>query len=96
MSEITIKICFTYLTHFYRWSQTIRDIDVFIPVTKDIRKAKQLNVKIDPLHLKVEILQESGNCVLVDQTFSHQVKPDECLWSLVGEHVQVAFILFIK
>jgi len=73
----------------YRWSQTIRDIDVFIPVTKDIRKAKQLKVKIDSLHLKVEALQQSGCCVLVDQTFPHKVKPDECIWSLVGKHVQV-------
>ncbi|EFX85104.1 hypothetical protein DAPPUDRAFT_222740 [Daphnia pulex] len=73
----------------YRWSQTIHDIDVFIPVKKDIRKAKQLKVKIDSLHLKVETLQPNGSCILIDHTFPHKVKPDECLWSLVGEHVQV-------
>jgi hypothetical protein len=72
-----------------RWSQTIRDIDVFIAVPKDIQRAKQLKVKIDSLRLTVEILQQHGSFLLVNQTFPHKVKPDECLWSLVGEHVQV-------
>ena len=72
-----------------RWSQTIRDIDVFITVPKDIQRAKQLKVKIDSLCLTVEILQQHGSFLLVNQTFPHKVKPDECLWSLVGEHVQV-------
>ncbi|KAK4003488.1 hypothetical protein OUZ56_005249 [Daphnia magna] len=73
----------------YRWSQTIGDIDVFIPVTKDIQKAKQVNVKIDPLHLWVATVGHDGSFVLIDQTFPHRVIPDECLWSLDGEYVQV-------
>ncbi|KZR99893.1 putative NudC domain-containing protein, partial [Daphnia magna] len=73
---------------FSRWSQTIGDIDVFIPVTKDIQKAKQVNVKIDPLHLWVATVGHDGNFVLIDQTFPHRVIPDECLWSLDGEYVQ--------
>ncbi|XP_057376422.1 nudC domain-containing protein 3-like [Daphnia carinata] len=73
----------------YRWSQTLGDIDVFIPVTKDIQKAKQVNVKIDPLHLQVATVGQEGSCVLIDQTFPHRVIPDECLWSFDGEHVQV-------
>ena len=46
-------------------------------------------MKIDSLCLTVEILQQHGSFLLVNQTFPHKVKPDECLWSLVGEHVQV-------
>ncbi|KAI9561864.1 hypothetical protein GHT06_012826 [Daphnia sinensis] len=74
----------------YRWSQTIGDIDVYIPVTKDIQKAKQVNVKIDPLRLQVATVGHNGSFVLIDQTFPHKVKPDECLWSLDGEYVQVS------
>ena len=74
----------------HRWSQTVQDIDVFIPVPKDIQKAKQLKVKIDPLHLKVEMLQHDASHILIDQDFPHKVTSDECIWSLVvGEHIQV-------
>lgn len=78
----------------YRWSQSIRDIDVIIPVSKLIQKAKQLKVKIDPHHLKVEAFHENEHSLLVDQNFTHKVTPDECVWSLVqGEHIQVLFVL---
>lgn len=74
----------------YRWTQTIHDVDVLIPVSKEIVKAKQLKVKINPYHLKVETVHQNGNKILVDQTFPHRVASDESLWSLVaGEHVQV-------
>lgn len=78
----------------YRWSQTIRDIDVFIPVPKQVLKAKQLKVKIDPYHLKVESFHLDESTLLVDKAFPYRVTVDECLWSLVaGSHIQVLIFM---
>ena len=74
----------------YKWSQSIRDVDLILLVPQDIQRAKQVKVKIEPLHLKIEHLAEESWNVLVDQDFSHRVSVDECIWSLVpGEHIQV-------
>ena len=74
----------------YRWSQTISDIDVFIPVENTVVKAKQIKIKIEPHHLKVVFLNQEGETQIIDKEFPHKVKSNESVWSLVvGEHVQV-------
>lgn len=74
----------------YRWSQTIHDIDLILEVPDNIKKAKQLQVKIEPEHLKVEHVIDGTSVVLIDHFFPHKVAVDECLWSLVpSEHIQV-------
>lgn len=74
----------------YKWSQSICDVDLAVLVTSQLQKAKQLKVKIEPLHLKIEHCSDDAWQILIDQSFPHKVAVDECIWSLVpGEHIQV-------
>jgi len=74
----------------YCWSQTILDIDVKIPVSKNIKKGKQVKVVIDSDRINVQVLEESGWNTVVDDKLSWPITKNTAVWSLVpGECVQI-------
>ncbi len=74
----------------YRWSQSIRDIDLLVNVPKEIQKAKQLRVKIDPHHLKIENQSNEEWRSIIDHSFPHKISVADSVWSLhPGELIQV-------
>ncbi|KXJ26549.1 nudC domain-containing protein 3 [Exaiptasia diaphana] len=81
----------------YTWSQTIKDIDLKIPVPKCILRARDVAVEIKMSSLKVSLkgnipVEElkTGSNVLVDGKLQRCVKCEESMWSLEpGKTIQI-------
>lgn len=74
----------------YRWSQTLRDIDVLVIVPPEILKSKQLSVKIESAKLKVE----ADDKLLLEKTFPYKISKNDSIWSLIpGKYIQVCIII---
>ncbi|KAL7649560.1 hypothetical protein ACMYSQ_011402 [Aspergillus niger] len=62
----------------YKWTQTIRDVEVTIPVASNIR-GRDLDVVLTKTKIRVAI---KGQEAFIDGEFPHPVIPDECSWTL--------------
>ncbi|XP_014209381.1 nudC domain-containing protein 3-like [Copidosoma floridanum] len=74
----------------YRWSQTIGDLDVLVPVPREIRQAKDARVHLDSKRLEVALRSADGGSwqTLLEGRFSHPIKNSESYWCLEpGEHL---------
>jgi len=66
------------ITDKYRWTQTLSDVTVFVPVPEGTR-AKQLAVCIEQRSLRVGF---KGQPPIVDGELHAKVKADDCLWTV--------------
>ncbi|KAH1557164.1 hypothetical protein LV164_006515 [Aspergillus fumigatus] len=62
----------------YKWTQTIRDVDVTIPVPANI-KGRDLDVVLTKMKIKVAI---KGQEALIEGDFPHPIIVDESSWTL--------------
>jgi hypothetical protein len=72
----------------YSWTQTIKDIDIKIPVKPEIKSSKDVKIKIDKQQLQVST-KSSGDYLINDQ-LAWRIRPDDSTWSLFpGDHIQI-------
>ncbi|KAB8227774.1 hypothetical protein ETB97_010864 [Aspergillus alliaceus] len=62
----------------YQWTQTIKDVDVTIPVPGNLR-GKDLDVVLTKNKIKVAV---KGQEPIIEGEFPHPVLLDECSWTL--------------
>ncbi|KAL9122329.1 MAG: hypothetical protein Q9187_001121 [Circinaria calcarea] len=62
----------------YKWTQTIGDLDITVPVPSNL-KGKDINVVISKTKLKVGI---KGQDPIIDGDFPHPIHTDESTWTL--------------
>ncbi|KAI9835380.1 MAG: hypothetical protein M1837_003790 [Sclerophora amabilis] len=63
----------------YKWTQTIGELDVTIPIAGNLR-SRDLVVEIGRSKLKVGIKGEKE--MVIDGDFPHTIRPDESTWTL--------------
>ncbi|CAF0702806.1 unnamed protein product [Brachionus calyciflorus] len=62
----------------YKWSQSLQDIDLTVPVKTGRVKGRDCVIEIKKNHLKVKIL----NQVIIDGDLQHEVKLEDSSWTL--------------
>ncbi|KAK3077180.1 hypothetical protein LTS18_011008, partial [Coniosporium uncinatum] len=62
----------------YKWTQTIKDVDVVVPITGNY-KGRDLEVKLSKQALKVSI---KGQEPIIDGQLPHTIHVDESTWTL--------------
>ncbi|MCJ1485889.1 hypothetical protein MMC06_006064 [Schaereria dolodes] len=62
----------------YKWSQTIGDVDITVPVAGNL-KGRDLEVIINKKKLKVAI---KGQTAIIDGSLAKEIHPDESTWTL--------------
>ncbi|XP_058152665.1 nudC domain-containing protein 3 isoform X1 [Dasypus novemcinctus] len=66
----------------YTWSQDYTDLEVKVPVPKHIVKGKQVSVDLSSGAIRVAVLEQNGERVLMEGKFTHKVNTESSLWSL--------------
>ncbi|XP_059476241.1 nudC domain-containing protein 3 [Neocloeon triangulifer] len=70
----------------FSWNQTLADVEISVPVPKDITRGKQVSVKTTNTTVKVSVGAET----LLDGELTKKVKNEDTIWSLVpGKCVQL-------
>ncbi|KAL4928332.1 NudC domain-containing protein [Aspergillus undulatus] len=64
----------------YKWTQTIRDLEVTIPIDAKYR-GKDLDVSLSKEGIRVALKGKDGE-VFIDGSFPHPIKLDESSWTL--------------
>ena len=65
----------------YRWTQTLSEIDLRIPLPVPA-KSRDINVKFEKTHLTVGL---KGQTPIIDGDLFAAVKLEECFWTLEGQ-----------
>ncbi|KAL9608383.1 MAG: hypothetical protein Q9167_006780 [Letrouitia subvulpina] len=63
----------------YKWTQTIRDVDVLVPVPPHLR-GRDIDASITKTHLRIGIKGQSPP--IIDGSLTHPVLVDESAWTL--------------
>ncbi|XP_027993548.2 nudC domain-containing protein 3 isoform X2 [Eptesicus fuscus] len=66
----------------YTWSQDYTDLELKVPVPKHVVKGRQVSVALSSSSIRVAVLEESGERVLMEGKFTHKVNTESSLWSL--------------
>ncbi|XP_061448708.1 nudC domain-containing protein 3 [Rhineura floridana] len=66
----------------YSWSQDYSDLEIKVPVPKHILKGRQVSVNIASTSIHVAVVEESGQRVLMEGTFTHRINTENSVWSL--------------
>ncbi|XP_075580161.1 nudC domain-containing protein 3 [Pelecanus crispus] len=66
----------------YAWSQDYSDLEIKVPVPKHIVKGKQVSVDISSGAIRVAVLEESSQRVLMEGKLTHKINTESSLWSL--------------
>ncbi|XP_048195304.1 nudC domain-containing protein 3 isoform X2 [Perognathus longimembris pacificus] len=66
----------------YTWSQDYTDLEVRVPVPKHVMKGKQVSVALSSGSIRVAVLEENGERVLMEGTLTHKINTESSLWSL--------------
>uniref|UniRef100_A0A8C3YD16 NudC domain-containing protein 3 n=1 Tax=Catagonus wagneri TaxID=51154 RepID=A0A8C3YD16_9CETA len=66
----------------YTWSQDYTDLELKVPVPKHVVKGKQVSVALSSSSIRVAVLEENGERVLMEGRFTHRVNTESSLWSL--------------
>ncbi|VDN27973.1 unnamed protein product [Dibothriocephalus latus] len=64
----------------YSWSQSIKDIDIRVKIPDSVTSSRDVTVKIEQKHLRIDIKGSSEP--LIDKEFLFEIKKQEALWSL--------------
>ncbi|XP_007524466.1 nudC domain-containing protein 3 isoform X2 [Erinaceus europaeus] len=66
----------------YTWSQDYTDLEIKVPVPKHVVKGRQVSVTLSSSSIRVAVLEESGEHVLMEGTLTHKINTESSLWSL--------------
>ncbi|KAM8972788.1 nudC domain-containing protein 3 isoform 2-T2 [Pelodytes ibericus] len=66
----------------YVWSQDYTDVEIKIPVPKDVVKGKQVTVDIRTTSIRVVVRGGEGEHILMNGNFTHKINSETSLWSL--------------
>uniref|UniRef100_A0A667G9C4 NudC domain-containing protein 3 n=1 Tax=Lynx canadensis TaxID=61383 RepID=A0A667G9C4_LYNCA len=66
----------------YTWSQDYTDLELKVPVPKHVVKGRQVSVALSSSSIRVAVLEEAGEHVLMEGKFTHKVNTESSLWSL--------------
>ncbi|XP_047416890.1 nudC domain-containing protein 3 isoform X3 [Sciurus carolinensis] len=66
----------------YTWSQDYTDLEVRVPVPKHVVKGKQVSVVLSSGSIRVAMLEENGERVLMEGKLTHKINTESSLWSL--------------
>ncbi|XP_059026688.1 nudC domain-containing protein 3 isoform X3 [Mustela lutreola] len=66
----------------YTWSQDYTDLELKVPVPKHVVKGRQVSVALSSSSIRVAVLEEDGEHVLMEGKFTHKVNTESSLWSL--------------
>ncbi|XP_045421161.1 nudC domain-containing protein 3 isoform X2 [Lemur catta] len=66
----------------YTWSQDYTDLEVRVPVPKHVVKGKQVSVALSSGSIRVAMLEENGERVLMEGKLTHKINTESSLWSL--------------
>lgn len=66
----------------YTWSQDYTDLELKVPVPKHVVKGRQVSVALSSSSIRVAVLEEGGEHVLMEGKFTHKVNTESSLWSL--------------
>ncbi|XP_065740235.1 nudC domain-containing protein 3 [Phocoena phocoena] len=66
----------------YAWSQDYTDLELKVPVPKHVVKGKQVSVALSSSSIRVAVLEENGERVLMEGKFTHKINTESSLWSL--------------
>ncbi|KAF2140984.1 uncharacterized protein K452DRAFT_229328 [Aplosporella prunicola CBS 121167] len=76
--ELKAKEAFEQAQLPYKWSQTIQDVDVSIPIPANL-KARDLDIVLEKTKLKVAV---KGQPPLIEGDLPHPIHKDESTWTL--------------
>ena len=78
------------ITDEYSWSQTIREIDVKVPVPKEIQKSKDVKVLIESDRIEISLGPLTSPLKHIRGNLAHAVVKSECYWNLTpGEAIYI-------
>ncbi|NWW95427.1 NUDC3 protein, partial [Rhynochetos jubatus] len=66
----------------YAWSQDYSDLEIKVPVPKHIMKGKQVSVDISSSAIRVAVLEEGSQRILMEGKLTHKINTESSLWSL--------------
>ncbi|EDL40573.1 nudC domain-containing protein 3 isoform 1 [Mus musculus] len=66
----------------YIWSQDYTDLEVRVPVPKHVMKGKQVSVALSSGTIRVAMVEENGERVLMEGKLTHKINTESSLWSL--------------
>ncbi|XP_039098921.1 nudC domain-containing protein 3 [Hyaena hyaena] len=66
----------------YTWSQDYTDLELKVPVPKHVVKGRQVSVALSSSSIRVAVLEEGRERVLMEGKFTHKVNTESSLWSL--------------
>ncbi|XP_063787996.1 nudC domain-containing protein 3 [Pseudophryne corroboree] len=66
----------------YSWSQDYMDLEIKVPVSKDVVKGRQVTVDLRSTCIRVAVRDSQGERVLMDGSFTHKINAETSLWSL--------------
>lgn len=66
----------------YMWSQDYTDLEIKVPVAKNIMRAKQVSVNIQNNSLRVAVFEGDHENVLLEGKLTHKINTEGSLWSL--------------
>ncbi|XP_056427233.1 nudC domain-containing protein 3 isoform X2 [Hyla sarda] len=66
----------------YIWSQDYADVEIKVPVPKDVVKGRQVSVDMSSTCIRVAMRDGQGERVLMDGNFTHKINAESSLWSL--------------
>lgn len=69
-------------TDKYSWSQSIKELDVYVAVHEDVKTKKQIKVEINMNFIRVVTGVGTNSEVSIDWKLSHPIIKDESYWSL--------------
>ncbi|XP_069475078.1 nudC domain-containing protein 3 isoform X2 [Ambystoma mexicanum] len=66
----------------YTWSQDYNDLEIKVPVPKEVKKGKQVSVDLCSTSIRVAVKEGSSERVLMEGTLTHKINTETSLWSL--------------
>lgn len=66
----------------YTWSQDFADLEIKVPVSKEVVKGRQVSVDLRSTCIRVAVTDSQGERVLMDGNFTHKINAETSLWSL--------------
>ncbi|KAF6301949.1 NudC domain containing 3 [Rhinolophus ferrumequinum] len=66
----------------YTWSQDYTDLELKVPVPEHVVKGRQVSVALGSSSIRVAVMEENGERVLMEGKFTHKVNTEGSVWSL--------------
>ncbi|XP_075063361.1 nudC domain-containing protein 3 [Mixophyes fleayi] len=66
----------------YTWSQDYMDLEIKVPVSKDVIKGRQVTVDLRSTCIRVVVRDSQGERAVMNGNFTHKINAETSLWSL--------------